>query len=319
MPWNSAIGRPNWRRSRRVGGGVVGRALGDPDGLRGHAEARVVERAERDVHAAALLADQVVGGDADVVEDRLAGRRALDPELVLELADAEARPVGLDHEGADAARALGRRVGLGEDDVEVGDPEVGDPVLGAVDHPLVAVAHGAGDHPAGVRAGLGLGERERGRPLARRAARQEALLELVGAEQLDRQRAELLDHQHQRARGARARDLLHRHVEHQRAGAGAAVLLVERQAEQVVLGEQPRAGPTGTRPSRRSRPRAGRRARRPSCGSRRGTRPAPRSASRCLRRRSTCGLEGSPSTDVRFGRDGRRRRSDRWASEPHSS
>src|SRR5262249_14155362 len=89
----------------RVGDRVVDRALGDADGLRGDAEARVVERPERDVHALVLLADQVVGGDADVLEDRLAGRRALDAELVFELADAEARPVRLDHERADAARA----------------------------------------------------------------------------------------------------------------------------------------------------------------------------------------------------------------------
>ena len=63
-------------------------------------------------------------------------------------------------------------------------------------------------------------------------------LELVGAEQLHRQRAELLDHQDERARRARLGDLLDRDVEHQRAGAGAAVLDREGQAEDVVLGEQ---------------------------------------------------------------------------------
>ena len=68
--------------------------------------------------------------------------------------------------------------------------------------------------------------------------RQEPLLQLVGAEQLDRQRAELLDHQDQRARRARLGDLLDRHLQHQRAGAGAAVLLGERQPEDVLLGEQ---------------------------------------------------------------------------------
>ncbi len=96
----------------------------------------------------------------------------------------------------------------------------------------------AGDHPARIGAGLGLGQRERRRPLAARAARQEALLELLGAEQLDRQRAELLDHQDQRGRRARLGDLLDRHVEHQRAGAGAAVLGLERQPEDVLLGQQ---------------------------------------------------------------------------------
>ena len=183
----------------------------------------------------ALGADEVPGRDAHVVEDRLAGRRALDAELVLELADAEAGAVGLDDEGGEPPRLA---VGDREHDVEVGDAEVGDPVLGAVDHPLVAVAARGGDHAAGVGAGLGLGQREGGRPLAARAARQDALLELVGAEQADRERAELLHHQDQRGRGAGLGDLLDRDVEHQRAGAGAAVLLLERQPEQVLLGEQ---------------------------------------------------------------------------------
>src|SRR3712207_7944814 len=62
----------------------------------------------------------------------------------------------------------------------------------AVDDPLAAglVALRVRAHRARVAAGLGLGEAERGRPLAGRAARQEPLLELVGAEELDRQRSE---------------------------------------------------------------------------------------------------------------------------------
>src|SRR5205085_6723852 len=106
------------------------------------------------------------------------------------------------------------------------------------DDPFVAVAHRAGDHPAGVRARLRLAQRERRRPLAGGAAGQEAVLELLGPEQLDRQGTQLLDHQHERAAGAHLGDLLDRHVEHQRARAGAAVLLVEGQAEQVMLGEE---------------------------------------------------------------------------------
>jgi hypothetical protein len=64
------------------------------------------------------------------------------------------------------------------------------------------------------------------------------LLELIGAEELDRQRAELLDHQDQGARRADLGDLLDRHLLHQRAGAGPSVLLRERQAEDVVGGEE---------------------------------------------------------------------------------
>ena len=164
--------------------------------------------------------------------------RAADPELVLELSDAEAGPVCLDHERGDPARVTGLRVGHREHHVEVGDPQVRDPVLGAVDHPLVAVRHRLGQHPSGVRAGVGLRQRERRRPLAAGATRQEPLLELVGSEQPDREGPELLDHQDQRGRGAGLGDLLDGHVEHQRTRAGSAVLGLERQAEDVLLGEQ---------------------------------------------------------------------------------
>ena len=157
---------------------------------------------------------------------------------MLDLADGEARAIGLDHERADATRMALLRVRHREDDVEVGDPEVRDPVLRTGDDPLVTVPDGLRDHPAWIRARLGLGESERGRPFPGGAAGQQALLHLIGAEQADRQGAELLHHEHQRRGGARLRDLLDRDVEHQRAGAGSAVLLLEAQTEQIVLGEQ---------------------------------------------------------------------------------
>ncbi len=100
--------------------------------------------------------------------DRRAGRRALDAELVLELAGTE-KPVAvlLDDERASMRRVLA--VGDREHDVEVGDRRVGDPVLGAVDDPLVAVADGGRAHRRRVGARLGLGQREGRRPLAGRA------------------------------------------------------------------------------------------------------------------------------------------------------
>src|SRR4051812_46969818 len=150
----------------RVLAGVVGRALRDADRLRGGAEARALERAERDGQAAALLADEVLRRHADILEQRVAGRRAVDPHLVLELRDREALGVLRDDE---RARALLLAVGDREHDVEVGDRRVGDPVLRAVDDPAVAILDRGRAHRGGVRAGLGLGQRERGRPLARRA------------------------------------------------------------------------------------------------------------------------------------------------------
>ena len=156
---------------------------------------------------------------------------------MLERAGLEALAVGLDDE---RRAAVVLAVGLREDDVEVGDAGVRDPVLLAVDDPLVAgvASNGARAQRGRIGSGLRLGQRERRAPLAAGAAREEALLLLVAAEELDRQRAELLDHEDERRGRARLGDLLDRHLQHERAGSGAAVLLLERQAEDVVLGEQ---------------------------------------------------------------------------------
>ena len=238
IAWNELIGLPNCLRSRGVGGRVVGRALRDPERLRGRRPSReTVERPHRHLEALVDLADAVRVGHPDqskigwpVGEPRIPslcsslptlnpGRSASTTNAVIPREWPASRSVT-----ANTSRS--RR------------PEVGDPVLGPVDHPLVAVADRARDHPARVGSRLGLGQRERRRPLAGGAPGQEPVLQLVGAEQLDRQRPELLDHQDQRGRRARLGDLLDRHVQHQRAGAGAAVLGLERQPEDVLLGQQ---------------------------------------------------------------------------------
>jgi hypothetical protein len=46
-------------------------------------EAALVERVHRDLEALALFADQVLGGNLDVLEEELAGRAGPDAELVL--------------------------------------------------------------------------------------------------------------------------------------------------------------------------------------------------------------------------------------------
>ena len=157
---------------------------------------------------------------------------------MLELANAEAGAIGLNHEGCDPVRMACVAVGHGEHAVEVGDTGVRDPGLGPVDHPVLTVRARSGEHATRIGAGLGLGERKGRRPLATGTARQEPRFELLGAVELDRERAELLDHQDQRRRGIGLGDLLDRHVQHQRAGAGAAVLLLEGKAKDVLFGQQ---------------------------------------------------------------------------------
>ena len=150
-------------------------------------------------------------------------------------------------------------VGDREDDVEVGDAGVGDPVLGPVDHPLVAVAaprscaSRAGSEPASgsdrQKAGDHSPVAQRGRKRSLSSGRAEALdrqrARAPGSSGSARTRAEAFaisstaDLQHQRA-GARCRRTPRRTAARARPARPAA-----------------RGCPTGTRPSRRSRPRAG--------------------------------------------------------------
>src|SRR5581483_6434140 len=86
----------------RVGGGVVGGSLRDPERLRTRAQPGDVKRGHRDLEAVSDLADDVLLRDPYAIEDRLTGRRAADPELLLQLADAESGSICLHHERRDA-------------------------------------------------------------------------------------------------------------------------------------------------------------------------------------------------------------------------
>ena len=75
----------------RVGDRVVEARLGDADRTRGDAEATALDGGHRDLEAVALLAEQRVGPDADLVEDDLAGAERPEAELVLVRDAARAR------------------------------------------------------------------------------------------------------------------------------------------------------------------------------------------------------------------------------------
>ena len=102
ISWCWAIGLPIVSRALRVLERIVGRALREPEALRADPGPRAVEDPHRDLEALALLAEQVLRRDAAVVEEELAGGRALDPHLRLDPADLEAGRVRLDEEGGDA-------------------------------------------------------------------------------------------------------------------------------------------------------------------------------------------------------------------------
>ena len=68
----------------------------------------------------APLAEQVRRRHPRAVEGELAGRRGVQPELLLEPTDAEPGRVGRDDERADLGAAVGARAGPGGDDVRPG-------------------------------------------------------------------------------------------------------------------------------------------------------------------------------------------------------
>ena len=105
------------------------------------------------------------------------------------------------------------RVGLGHEHDEVRAVAVGDVGLGAVDHPLVAVAHGARADALDVGAGVGLGDAEAGDLLALDRRHQVVLLLLLGAELQDRRRGHVGVHRdaHREPAAARVRELLGQH------------------------------------------------------------------------------------------------------------
>ena len=201
------------------------------------------------------------------------------------------REPGRSFSTTNAVKRRALAVGDREHDVEVGDAGVGDPVLRPVDHPLVAVEHRARAHRRGVRAGVGLGQAERRRPLAARAARQEALPSARPSRSA-RSAASRAPGPSGSARTPPTPSPAPR----PRPAASACRSRCRRTPRRTAARARPArpAGggcPTGTRPSRRSRPRAARSAPARAAGSSRGSPGAPRGARR--RPRSSAGSVAS--------------------------
>jgi hypothetical protein len=136
---------------------------------------------------------EVVQGDLDVVEGDGRGVGRPLTHLVLVLVDSHAGVTG-DDEAGDAA-VSGVLVRLCVDGVVVGVLAVGDEALRAVDDPLVALADGVGLHPGDVRAGIGLGQAERGEQRSFAEAAEVLLLELLGSCERDRRRCKAVARQ----------------------------------------------------------------------------------------------------------------------------
>ncbi len=150
---------------------------------------------------------QPVTPDEDVLEADVRGRGGVEAELLLLAGHLDLAAV--EEEGADAARSGLVRVGAGEDEERAGVAAVRDPLLGAGQPPAVAVGHRGRAQGAGIRARLGLGQRERAEHLAGSELGDEPLLLLLAAEGEDRQRDGARVHGDGDAdAGIRARELL---------------------------------------------------------------------------------------------------------------
>ena len=134
---------------------------------------------------------------------------------------------------------LERRIGLGEDERELGVVAQRDPHLRAVELPrAVVLLDGARLLVGGVRAGVGLGEAEAAQPLARAQLGQVALLLLLGAPLEDRRADERGLHRDHRAHGrAAAPDLLADDRVGQVVQARAAVLARHDRAQVALVGD----------------------------------------------------------------------------------
>ena len=134
---------------------------------------------------------------------------------------------------------LERRIGLGEDERELGVVAQRDPHLRAVELPrAVVLLDGARLLVGGVRAGVGLGQAEAPQPLARAQVGQVALLLLLGAPLEDRRADQRRLHRDHRAHGrAAAPDLLADDRVGQVVQARAAVLARHDRAQVALVGE----------------------------------------------------------------------------------
>src|SRR5213082_2990932 len=197
--------------------------------------ARLGEAHERGFEAAGLGQQRVLR-DARVLEHELARVPRAQGQLPLLVLGRAALRVGGHDEATDRVHVVAR-TGLGPHDRRLRRGAVGDPHLGAVQHPAVLRLLRDGDHAAGVRAVVGLGEPEAADHFARRHRGQPAPLLLIRSEGEDRIHDEGALH---RREGADTRiaalELLHdqpvRHV----VEPGAAVLLRQIGAEQPELG-----------------------------------------------------------------------------------
>ena len=229
MACRFAIGLPNWMRSLAYATAASRAAWAMPSAC-----APIPIRPPSSVFMAILKPSpsspsSASGGHQAVGEVQRRRARPADPELVLGLADGEAGGVPFDDEGAHPAGARRVRVGLGEDDVDLGEGGVGDEDLRPVQDVGVVLEHRRARAGRGVGPGGGLGQGERAQAAAGGHVGEVLVLLGLVAESVNGEGGQRGVRGHDDARGrARPRHFLQRdHVAHV-VRPGAAVFLRDR-------------------------------------------------------------------------------------------
>ena len=208
-PWNSPIGRPNWRRVACPVRGELEDQAGAAGAVRRHHHPARVQPLGREVEALSLLAEDARVRHAHVGERDQVGVVAARRDAA-DRRDLDARQILVDEERREArTRALRRLVlaGDGDEDDVVGVIGVRDELLRPADDPVAAVADGPGLDRARVGAGARLGEREALGALAadRRQEVPLPLLPLAGEQDMRRRPTHELSAQLVRANSISAR------------------------------------------------------------------------------------------------------------------
>jgi len=215
--------------------GVLQAGLEHGRGAQRDREALLRQLFHQRVHALALAAEDVAGGNAHVVEEELGGVGGMLADLVELAAAAEARAVGLDEDQAHRLGAGLGGIGLGDQDDQVAVQAVADEGLAAVDDVLVAVTDRGGADVLQVAAGARLGHRDGEDGLAGGAARQPLRLLLLGAEPVDVGRDDVGVQPEAHAGDAQPAHLFGEHRRVAVVAAAAAVFLGQRGAKQAFL------------------------------------------------------------------------------------
>ena len=142
-------------------------------------KAGLVETRQRALHTDDTWQDRVTG-KPDVVQYQFGRHRCPQRQLLMNVVRREPGRVGGNDEAPDPL------VGASPHHGDVGDPAVGDPHLGAVEHPVAAVAAGMGAHTRGVTPRIGFGQPKTADALPRRHLWQPLGLLLLRTERPDR-------------------------------------------------------------------------------------------------------------------------------------